>query len=115
MTIAPKLHRQRSGKVRYCWRLCPYCTGDTTNRIPDIEKTIHTVTSGAMSMDIRGGHDQVGFVCLDPGCSFFLGTATTEVIMENRIQNLDRSTGEYTITIESNPIPICSGTHFWEK
>lgn len=114
---APILRKNIQGKKSYCWRLCPYSTADNfSNRIPSLEKTAHTVTSGQMSLDVRGGHDNVGFVCLDPGCPFFLGTAVTPVIMQvTTVSGINYQSGEYTMQTQAVPIPICSGTHFWEK
>ena len=102
-------------KGSYTWRICPYATNDASNRIPLIERTPHVVTSGRMDLDVRGGHDTVGFVCIDPTCPFYLGAATTQIHMQVRNQKVNMSTGEYTIEYIDVPIPICSGTQFWEK
>ena len=115
MTKAPIWNIPPTKLGTYKWRCCPYSTSDATDRVPDGEKALHPVTSGWMSMDIRGGHDNVGFVCLDPYCPFFLGTASTPVIMKVRVQKLNRETGQYWVEIEEHEIPVCSGTYFWEK
>lgn len=114
---APILRRNVQGKRKYCWRICPYSTADDfSNRIPASEQTVHLVTSGHMALEIRGGHDNVGFVCLDPGCPFYLGTATTPVVMQvTTVSGINQVTGEYTMQTHNVEIPICSGTRFWEK
>lgn len=111
---APILHRIPKGQVKYCFRKCPYSTEDYTNRIPSNERTLHPVTSGNMSLKIKDGHDRAGFICLDPNCSYYLGTATTELTTLIEIPIVDRITGEYTISGTIIPIPLCSGTHFFE-
>lgn len=115
MAQAPLLNRRIQSIKRYLWRCCPYAINDGTNRVPLGERTEHTLTSGAMAMEIRGGHDDIGFVCQDPNCSFFKGTATTQVMIETRSQQVNQVTGEYTIIVGQEPIPVCSGTYFWEK
>lgn len=112
---APIVRRKIQGKVKYSWRRCPYSVGDITGRIPDAEKSIHYTTSGYMSLDIKGGHDLEGFVCLDPNCSFFRGTATTPITITGYNQTVNSTTGRYTIEEIPIEIPVCSGTHFWEK
>jgi hypothetical protein len=114
-TKAPYIRRTTQGRTKYSWRRCPYAIGDISNRIPDIEKSIHYTTSGHMSLDVRGGHDLEGFVCLDPNCSFFKGTATTKITLTCYNQKVNSTTGEYTIEEIPIDVPICSGTHFWEK
>lgn len=112
MTIAPKIQREiRKG---YTWRSCPYSTRDLSNRVPSGERTPHLVTSGYMSMDIHDGHGAIGFTCLDPTCPYYLGTATTVLDMKVRNQTLNRQTGEYIIETINIPIPVCTGTYFWE-
>jgi hypothetical protein len=111
---APVLRRISKGKVNYCFRKCPYSTDDYTNRVPTGERTIHTVTSGNMSLKIKDGHDRAGFICLDPNCSYYLGTAVTELTTLVEIPNVNRTTGEYTVSGMNIPIPLCSGTHFFE-
>jgi hypothetical protein len=71
----------------HCWKLCPYSTQSTTEafdiRIPDIEKTYHQETNGQQySYSIS---NLMGWACADNGCSFFLGTATTEVDQQGRL------------------------------
>lgn len=64
------------------WKYCPYSTqitnynGDT--RVPGGEKTYHPETEGRMHTYALGGNG-AGWICADNACSFFLGTATTEV------------------------------------
>ena len=115
MSKAPVLRRNVKGIKRYNWRRCPYSTADVTNRIPVGEKTEHTVTDGKMQLSIPKGHDSVGWVCKDPNCSFYLGTATTSIKVPISRTSIDYTTGEYTITADYIEQPICSGTFFWEK
>jgi len=113
MTIkAPVLNRRVQGRKRYCWRICPYATNDLSDRIPDVERADHVVTSGQMAMDIRGGHHRAGWVCEDPSCPFFLGTAVTPIqIYENKIVI---SGADYTVQKIPHDTPLCSGIQFWE-
>lgn len=114
MSRAPYLKRRVQGKKTYAYRACPYSTEDATNRIPADEKTIHTTTSGRMSLEIRNGHEGLGFVCMDDNCPFYTGTAVTEVYMSISKTTIDQATGEYLIDVTTTPIPICSGQRFWE-
>lgn len=112
MTKAPVLNRRVQGRKRYCWRICPYSINDASNRIPSSERSEHTVTSGKMTMDIRGGHRRAGWVCEDPNCSYFLGSATTAIeIYENKVTI---SGGDYRIEKITHFSPLCSGIQFWE-
>lgn len=115
MTCVPKLRKRANRAGGYSWKLCPYSTTSPSNRVPTIEKTIHYTTSGYMRMDIHGGHNDVGWVCLDLNCAFYKGTAVTEIVMSVRNQKVNPTTGEYTVESINMPIPICSGTYFWEK
>lgn len=115
MAKAPLLNRRIQGTKRYRWRLCPYYTEDASNRIPLTERRPHPTTSGHMKMSVRSGHDGVGWVCEDPNCSYFLGTATTTVKIPYSRVEINRETGEYTVNHEFHEQPICSGTFFWEK
>lgn len=71
----------------HCWKFCPYSTqgivynGDS--RVPENEKTYHPETEGQMHTGGLGGNS-IGWVCADNACSFFLGTATTEVPQAGR-------------------------------
>ena len=70
----------------HCWRYCPYSTQITDynedSRVPPGEKVFHSETSGFMySYSISG---MMGFVCPDNDCSFFTGTAITEVAQPGR-------------------------------
>jgi hypothetical protein len=68
-----------------------------------------------MALDIRGGHDRLGWRCDDPNCSYFLGTATTPIIIGARKMTINRTTGKYDVVIEDYEVPIgCSGIKFWE-
>jgi len=115
MSKAPVLRRNIQGIKRYSWRICPFATNDASNRIPITERTVHTTTSGRMKLSIRAGHEGVGWVCEDPACSYYLGTATTEVKIPYSRVEVNRETGEYTINHEYYSQPICSGIYFWEK
>lgn len=109
---APILHRRVWGRKKYCWKICPYSTNAIDNRIPDAEKTIHTVTSGAMELDVKRGHDGTSFVCTDPSCSFFLGTATTPINIP--IRSFKVVSGEYIPDFKNFEQMPCSGVQFWE-
>jgi len=115
MTKAPILGRDVKSTKRYSWRRCPYSTQDLTNRIPAGEKTDHSVTNGKMKLSIRNGHDGVGWVCEDPNCPYYLGTATTSIKIAFSKTQVNRETGEYTIVHDYYENPICSGSYFWEK
>lgn len=115
MVLAPYINRRIQKTKRYKHRICPYSTCDQTNRIPANEKTNHIITSGYMALDIRGGHDRLGYRCDDPNCSYYLGTASTPIIIGVRKMTLDRVTGKYDVIIENQEVPIgCSGIKFWE-
>jgi hypothetical protein len=68
------------------WRYCPYSTQITdynqNAEVPSGEKTYHSETNGRMHTYSLGG--PLGWVCADNGCSFYLGTATTEVTQHGR-------------------------------
>jgi hypothetical protein len=115
MTKAPVLKRKIQGTTRYNWKVCPFSTVDQSGRIPSNQKSIHTTTSGRMRLSIRDGYDGVGWVCDDPKCSYYLGTAHTPATMVVKNVSVNITTGEYTITPETVTIPMCSGTWFWEK
>lgn len=110
---APRLNRRVWGRKKWCHRICPYATNAVDTRIPDIEKSVHTTTSGAMELDIRRGHDGRGWVCTDPNCSFFLGTATTSISMSLRNFTITAS-GSYEPAFLTELITPCSGTRFFE-
>ncbi len=71
----------------HCWKYCPYSTqitsynGDT--RVPGGEKVFHSETEGQMHTYALGPGG-AGWVCADNDCSFFIGTATTEVLQVGR-------------------------------
>ena len=66
----------------HCWKYCPYSTQITTyngdSRVPGGEKTYHPETEGQM-YTYSLGPVGIGWICADNACSYFLGTATTEV------------------------------------
>jgi hypothetical protein len=69
----------RDGKG-HLFKLCPYSTQSTSHgdtRIPEIEKTDHTMYDGRMTTSIRG--NKVGYRCNDPSCSYYTGFAVTEI------------------------------------
>jgi hypothetical protein len=111
---APVLRKTARGQKTYCWRLCPYSLEDIHNRLPNGERSAHTTTSGKMALDIRDGHDGIGWVCLDDACSFYTGVATSGIPIEARVLTLTVS-GEYGVDIVQVPTEVCSGTRFWEK
>ena len=115
MSKAPILKRDVKGTKRYGWRICPYSSNDSSARVPASERAYHPITKGKMKMSIRSGHDGVGWVCEDPNCPYYLGTATTEILIPYTTVEIDRSTGEYTVTPRASRNPICPGTFFWEK
>ena len=71
----------------HCYKYCPYSTQITNynqdNKVPAGEKTYHAETNVKMYTYSLGG--PIGWVCPDNGCSFYLGTATTEVTQHGRI------------------------------
>lgn len=108
---APILPRKVWGRKKYCWRICPYAVNAVDTRIPDVEKSVHTVTSGAMELCIRT-RDQSGFKCTDPNCSFFLGTATTSITLTTKSFTI--SGGEYVRNFKQELQTPCSGVQFFE-
>lgn len=115
-SLPPKTTRNRiavQGKKTQCWRICPYAESDNSDRIPGSQKSIHTTTSGQMVFDIRGGHGRLGWTCLDPNCSYFLGDATTAI--EIPIRTTTISGGQYYVNTTFKPAPLCSGIPFWES
>jgi len=109
---APVLNRRPKGIKRHCLRICPFAVNAVDTRIPTAQKTIHTVTSGAMRFDLIRGHDGRAFVCDDPNCSFFLGTATSGINLE--LRNTVIISGSYQVQIINEMQMPCSGTKFWE-
>jgi hypothetical protein len=71
----------------HCWKYCPYSTQITNynsdSRVPEIEKTYHPETNGQMHTYSLGAGG-IGWICADNNCSYFLGTATTEVPQAGR-------------------------------
>jgi hypothetical protein len=69
------------------WRYCAYSVQSTNynqdSRVPFVEKTYHQETDGKMYS--YGAGYLMGWVCPDNGCSFYLGTATTEVTQHGRV------------------------------
>ncbi|MBD3260701.1 MAG: hypothetical protein GF334_03355 [Candidatus Altiarchaeales archaeon] len=69
------------------WRYCPYSTQSTDlrqdTRVPEVEKVYHQETNGRMHTYSLGRG--LGWVCADNGCSFYTGTATTEVDQAGRV------------------------------
>jgi hypothetical protein len=68
------------------WKYCPYSTQITNynqdSRVPSGEKVFHSETDGRLHVySLRGG---LGWVCADNDCSYFTGSATTEVIQQGR-------------------------------
>jgi hypothetical protein len=92
----------------YLWRRCPYSTQSTEyheTRIPVGEKTDHITTLGRMIPASRGYI--AGFECQDPTCSYFTGTAVTELTkvffsMSNQV-------------LVTGTINIMPGTYFFER
>ena len=81
----PAVSGSKTGAA-HCWKFCPYSTQSTDfnqdSRIPEIEKTFHSETSGQLHTYSLGGG--LGWACADNDCSFFTGTATTEVLQATR-------------------------------
>jgi hypothetical protein len=69
-------------RAAHCWKYCAYSTQGTDyngdSRIPEGEKTYHPETEGQMHTYALGSKG-IGWICADNACSYFLGTATTEV------------------------------------
>lgn len=63
------------------WKYCPYSTQITNynqdSRVPEIEKTFHSETNGRLHVYSLGRG--AGWVCADNDCSYYTGSATTEV------------------------------------
>lgn len=112
MSTLPKLRKRKNRAQGYSYRICPYSTCDITNRVPSGEKTIHYTTSGYMRMDAADGHN-IGFVCMDPNCSYYLGTATTPVNL--LLRNTVISGNQYHVELIPYEVPMCSGTWFFEN
>jgi len=112
MAKAPILRRTYVGrKGKYCHRRCPYSTQDIADRIPSAEQTDHSDTGGRM--DPLSGPRGMTWQCDSDLCSFFLGSAVTELTQDvNRVASI--SGGQYIYEVQSTVIPICSGTRFRE-
>jgi len=91
----------------HCWRYCPYSTQSTNynsdSRVPEIEKTYHPETQGQLHSWSVGG--AMGWTCADNACSYFLGTATTEVEQAGRRFQTTSGTG-----CEASDLPTLSGS-----
>jgi hypothetical protein len=92
----------------HCWRYCPYSTQITTYNqnaeVPGGEKIYHQETNGQMhSYSLGGGY--LGWVCADNGCSYYTGTATTEVTQHGR-----RFVPAPGTTALNNDLPTLSGS-----
>jgi hypothetical protein len=112
--LSRKNHKRVKGKLTQPFRYCPYSTqAETDERIPTGEKVEHTTTSGRMVFDIRGGHDGLGWECLDDSCPYYTGAATTAVEITTRY--LTTSGGQYIVQNSTKPSPLCSGVRFWES
>ena len=97
----------------HCWKYCPYSTQGTNyngdSRVPGGEKTYHPETEGQLHTYGLGGNS-AGWVCADNACSFFLGTATTEVPQAGRTFNFLPS-GTCPITYDDFSTASGSGDH----
>ena len=107
---APVLRRKPQSVNRHCMRICPYAVNSVDPRVPIAQKTVHTVTSGAMRFDLVNGHDGRIFVCDDPNCSFFLATATSGIDLE--LRNTVIVSGSYQVQVLSYMNMPCSGVKF---
>jgi len=110
----------------HCWKFCPYSTQGTNyngdSRVPGGEKTYHPETEGQMH---TYGLGNIGWVCADNACSFFLGTATTEVGQAGRQMTYlpsgtcprteeDFSTLSGTVDHTTSGRTIVPGTRYYE-
>lgn len=112
MSRAPVLNRTYVGrKGKYGHRKCPYSTEDITERIPLAERTDHLDTEGRMDPKAMPGKGII-FQCNSDYCSFFLGTAVTE--LDQSVLDVTISGGEYLYEERFVPILICSGIRFRE-
>lgn len=109
---APVLRKTARGQKTYCHKYCPYSLEDPFDKLPNDQRSAHPVTSGHMALDVRDGHQGVGWTCLDPYCSFYLGTATSGIPVQARVMTLSGS--EYKVQIVSIPTEVCSGSHYFE-
>ncbi len=112
----------------HCWKYCAYSTQSTNynqdSRIPEGEKTYHGETEGQMH-SYSLGPQGMGWICADNDCSFYAGTATTEVEMAGR-QSIflpsgtcprtedDFATLSGTVNLSTKGRTIVSGTRFYE-
>jgi len=113
MALAPKITKTYIGrKGKYEHRRCPYSTQDGTERIPLAERTDHLDTEGRM--DLVSGPTGTGsaYKCNSDYCSFYLGTAVTE--LNQSVNELTLSGGLYIYNEVLEPISICSGIRFQE-
>jgi len=112
----------------HCWKYCPYSTQITNyngdSRVPGGEKTYHPETEGFMHTGGLGSNS-IGWVCADNACSFFLGTATTEVEQAGRQLNYlpsgtcpktydDFATLSGTVDHSTTGRTIVPGTRYYE-
>jgi hypothetical protein len=92
----------------HCWRYCPYSTQITdynqNAEVPGGEKIYHQETNGQMhTYSLGGGY--LGWICADNGCSYYAGTATTEVTQHGR-----RFVPASGTTALNNDLPTLSGS-----
>lgn len=66
-----------------------------------------------MVMEIRAGHEGVGFMCQDPACSYFTGTATTPMLTYAKTMTISPE-GKYVVTVTGILNPVCSGHYYFE-
>jgi len=112
----------------HCWKYCPYSTQGTNyngdSRVPGGEKTYHPETQGFMHTGGLGSNS-IGWVCADNACSYFLGTAITEVEQAGRQFNFlpsgtcpktydDFATSSGTIDHSTTGRTIVPGTRYYE-
>lgn len=108
----PVINRTYVGRRgKYGHRRCPYSTDDIANRIPSAERTDHLDTEGRMDPAPMLGTGMI-YQCNSDYCSFYQGTAVTE--LNQGVISLTISGGEYIYTEREFPIVICSGTRFRE-
>lgn len=91
----------------HLYKRCAYSDFATTygdTRIPAGEKTPHTVYEGRMVAAARGS--VVGWECQDDDCSYYLGTAVTEISKVRYNCN--------TNTLITGTLSIQQGVRFFE-
>jgi hypothetical protein len=108
----------------HLWKYCAYSTQSTNYnqdaRVPSGQKTYHSETNGRMHTYSLGAG--IGWICADNDCSYYKGTATTEVPQAGRrfvTTGCVRTTQDFatlsgSVDHSTQGRTIVSGTRYYE-